>query len=326
MFEPKNHSDTRLATIESILHHIITSEHASLKNPDYLEQQLLMLSDNHPQSEALRKLLVAHRRSKMDKADELERILNHWTAIGHREKDKEAARIIGDVDLGDNAATRKWVNSILRANYGILQCFGLGEHNPDPTHIGNDVNRYTDWLRALPAIDTTVSDVSVSSFMRDSVAGMAEAFGGLPTLVINTGYFLHMISITSRITIQSLSIKHLPTDWEWRGDGAWRVETFSYLNNMSKVEFIQGLAEAIRNDGNFDSISYPHDLPSEDMELVVSIAKQSDLRAVAVELLSKEEAPSTQDSSFETAVSVANDDNVEIEDTSVEETPNGDEQ
>lgn len=311
MFEPKTHSDTRLATLESILHHILTSEFASLKNPDLLEQQLLVVSDNHPQGELLKKMLVDLRRNRMDKADEIERILNHWTSIGHREKDKEAARIIGNVDLGDEAATRKWVNSLIRANYGILQCFGLGEHNPDPDHIGNDVNKYTEWLRGLPAIDNAISDSSVSCFLRDGVAGMAEAFGGLPTLVINTGDFLHMVSITSRITIQSLSIRHLPADWEWRGDGAWRVETFSYLNNMSKETFIRAFIEAICNDGNSDAICYPHDFPAEDVRLVMDCAKEEGLRAVCVELVVKDKDPAIQNEAFESAIEIADDEGEE---------------
>lgn len=57
---------------------------------------------------------------------------------------------------------------------------------------------------------------------------------------------IHIMLLFHGLTVQSISVDHLPANWDWDAQAdSWRVEVFSYLGNMSKLNFLRGLGRAI---------------------------------------------------------------------------------
>lgn len=218
MFEPKTYVEKRLALVEALMNQLI-----GMRTKEVVQGS--------------------------DEADMLQKMISNWQYHGHNIKVEEAKRVLGaPFAVTENTATRPWIANILRHNFGLLEVFGDGEYNPAPELFGNNDLKFTQWLAGLEDPNQVVRDTRPSEFFKDSMHVMA----GLPVLKILTTddqgrNFLHLIILFSGITVQSLALDHLPARWDWDAvpDG-WRAETFSYLDNMSKRNFLLELARAIQ--------------------------------------------------------------------------------
>lgn len=217
MFEPKNYVEQRLVMCEAILNQIVG---------------------------------MARMKAEGEELEMLNRLMGQWEYHGHIAKKNEAMRVlgIGTLPEGPEVATRQWIQSIVRHNFGILEVFGNGRYNPDPRLPGNDSIAYEQWLAALESPGQVVRDTRPSEYFKDGTHLMA----GMPVLKLVTqspryGTQIHLILLFEGITVQSLSVDHLPSSWNWdaSSDG-WRAEVFSYLNTMDKETFLRELARAIQ--------------------------------------------------------------------------------
>lgn len=287
MFEAKTITDHRIAVLESLLNEVIGRRLEQLNGPDPIPPMIRALSDGHHHKEAVMNVLRHYDANRNYEKEGLEHLMDRWSFLGLRQKDQEAKRIIGDIAIDPaDVATREWMEPILRAQSGLLQCFGTGLHNPAKSLVGNSAGEYQEWLLNLEDINSAVSDTRISGWLRDSVMGQAEAFGGIPVLLINTGDFLHLMAITETINVQSLSIRHLPANWNWDLPGQWRTEVFSYLDNMTKEEFIRELAVAVKAAGQ-EFLYYP--TGSDSLNLMHTYADANDLEVQTVVLVTEEE-------------------------------------
>ncbi len=211
MFEPKSYIEQRLALTESLLSTVIN----------------LMLDTAEPESDQQRLLM---------------NVMDQWQYRVHDAKKQEAVRLIGKIEVTDEIATHTWIESMLRANFGLLEVFGEGTFNPDPILPGNDVTRFSAWTACLEGPHAVVRETRCSEFFFDR--SMLKE--GLISLKIVTPKYIHLIALQDRVYIQTLSLEHLPADWDWdRFENAWKAELFSYINTLTKEEFVRGLSEAI---------------------------------------------------------------------------------
>lgn len=286
MFESKNIADKRLGTLESIVNQLILNQEAVLKRRSPLAVAVARMAVRYPE---LQQDLQAFESERESDLENLYRLMDQWSYVGQRYKDQEAARVIGfrpTEEDADRWASKKWIECLLRANGGLLECFGEGRHNLNADLPGNDTERYSQWLGGLENLTNTISDTRQSSILRDNVQGHAEAFGGIPVYFINAGDFLHVIAMTNVANIQSLSVKHLPADWTWDRPEAWRAEMFSYLGNLSKETFIVEFAKALAVDGR-NYFYLPEEFAGEyeaDMALVQQAAAAAGLAMVPAEM------------------------------------------
>lgn len=257
MFEAKTITDHRIAVLESLLNEVIGRRLEQLNGPDPVLPMIRALSEGHQHKDAVMNVLRHYDANRNYEKEGLEHLMDRWQFLGLRQKDQEAKRIIGDIDIDPtDVATREWMEPILRAQSGLLQCFGTGLHNPSTALVGNSADAYQQWIAELEDINTAVSDTRVSSWLRDNVMGQADAFGGIPVLLINAGDFLHLMAITETINVQSLSIRHLPANWSWDLPGQWRTEVFSYLGNLTRMTFLRELAQVVHTSGQ-TKLYYP---------------------------------------------------------------------
>jgi len=211
MFEPKTYTEQRLALTESLLSTVIG----------------VMLDTAEAESDQQRLLM---------------NVMDQWQYRAHEAKKLEAIRLIGRIELTDEIATHTWIESLLRANYGLLEVFGEGGFNPEPVLPGNDPAKFAAWTACLEGPHAVVRETRGSEFFFDRSL-LKE---GLVSLKIVTPKFLHLIALQDRVYIQTLSLEHLPAGWDWdRHEHAWKAELFSYINTLTRAEFVQGLAEAI---------------------------------------------------------------------------------
>lgn len=308
MFESKNIADKRLGTLESIVNQMILNQEAVLKRRSPLAVAVARMAVRYPE---LQQDLQAFEHERESDLENLYRLMDQWSYIGQRYKDQEAARIVGFSPTEENAnhwASKKWIESLLRANSGLLECFGEGRHNLNADLPGNDTERYTQWLSGLENLTSTISDTRQSSILRDDVQGHADAFGGIPVYFINAGDFLHVIAMTNAANVQSLSVKHLPANWTWDRPEAWRSEMFSYLGNLSKETFLNEFAKALAHDGRpylfVDAGSL--DEANEDMELFKKAAEATGLILVPAVMVTPEDiaanAPNEADENDDSAL------------------------
>lgn len=214
MFEPKSFTERRMAIIEAVMHTYLTHRQQEV-DPQSNEGMLL------------------------------EHLFDQWQYRDFELKKYEAIRLLGRPEVTDQTATREWIEAVLRHNLGLLEAFGKGQFNPDPDMAGNDPDRYNEWLAGLENAGQVVRDTRPSEFFRES--GMVP--GGLPCLKIvdATAGLMHVIVLADIVNIQTLSLNHLPANWDWdRAPEAWRGELFAYLGNMSKETFLRELATAIK--------------------------------------------------------------------------------
>lgn len=218
MFEPKTYVEQRLAIMEGITNQLLG----------------MRIQTAAPDSEEYKML---------------DALVRNWQYHGHMAKKNEAERILGGpFQVTEDTATRQWIDQMMRCNLGLLEVFGSGEYNPDPRLPGNDAEKFVGWLQLLEDSNQVVRDTRPSEFYKDSMQYMA----GLPVLKIvaeddKGRKFIHLIVVFEGLTVQSLSIDHLSANWDWdRVPDGWRVEMFSYLNNLSKRVFLRELATAIK--------------------------------------------------------------------------------
>ncbi len=220
MFEPKTFADQRVGMLEYLLNNTIEVFKASQGPGSALSQQM-------------------------------DQVQQQWVFYNVNARRRWAAQTLGvptTPSLDPNIASTGWIDTILRANYAIIEICGNGYQNPLPTVEGNDVAVFGPWLAGLPQAQEVVNERSPACFFQDDVNS-----NGLPVLLIPDmngphGSFLHIIVLFGQISVQSLSIDHLPVDWNWDNHD-WHTEVFGYLNLMSRETFLRGLAEAIKNSG-----------------------------------------------------------------------------
>ena len=293
MFEPKTILDKRMAMLEALTSQILNSRVDALEAPDPLAGLLIRMTSNHPDYDQLNRYVVAYNQRRQQELEFMRNLLERWAFLGHSYKDAEAKRIVGFSEITDGtAATRDWIEPILRANSGLLSCFGAGLHNPDPSLVGNDVEQYRQWLANLEDMDVVVSDVRQSSYLRDRVAGEADALGGIPILFINAGDYLHFVALTGRVVIQTIAVRQLPADWTWDVAGQWRLEVFSYIPNLTKREFLTQFLAALKLEER--SVFYiPHDADNFTRTLITEVVEAAGFSTEDVTLVMPPEAVET---------------------------------
>lgn len=217
MFEPKSYVEQRLVIVEAILNQLLAIS-VRKAQPDSEESQMLY------------------------------KLMSNWEFHGHSSKANEATRILGGpFQLTEDTADRQWIARMLRCNFGVLEVYGEGEYNNDPRLPGNDAAKYSEWLALLESPTAVVRDTRPSEFFKDTLTD----FSGMPVLKIITKddkgrSMLHIMLLFHGLTVQSLSLDHLPANWDWDAQpDSWRVEVFTYLNNMSKRNFLLELGRAI---------------------------------------------------------------------------------
>ncbi len=245
MFEPKTFFEKRLTLMEALLNQIlgmmVEDSRSSVSYANKLVAGLPADADENTRRQANALATHSHERE-----ERLNHILDTWGFRAHAMRDEEAQRVIGTVDLGESAATRVWMENILRHNYGVLEVYGKGLHNFDEQLPGNDPEKFQSWLNGLENAQAVIRDSRASGFYKDQ----GSIYRNIPALFINNGRELHMFILTDRITAQTISLDHLPNDWDWDSNqDMWRIETHKYLNTMTKYGFLRGLAEALKNDG-----------------------------------------------------------------------------
>lgn len=250
MFEPKSFTERRMAIVEAIMHSYLTWRMEEV------------------QPEADEGMLLRH-------------LFDEWQYRDYELKKLEAGRVLGVPVVTEKLATRPWIEQILRHNLGLLAVFGTGLFNPEPTLVDNDPDAYGRWLRRLENAGHVVRDTRPSEFFNEP----AMVQGGMPCLKIldSANELIHVVVLAESVTIQSLSLSHLPVNWDWdRAPDAWRGELFAYLNNMTKETFLRELATAIKISRGFmwedSAILY---IPEEDpmaLSLAMTVTKDLDMR------------------------------------------------
>lgn len=297
MFEPKTLLDRRVAVLESLFSQVLNTQVDRLQSADPLVSLVGTLIHGRDDVEILHRQLQAYMHRCEDERNFLKDLLERWAFMGHSYKDSEARRVVGETTLTDGtAATRGWIEPLIRANSGLLMCMGDGLHNPKSDLRGNNVDIFQTWLAGLESLDVAISDVRETSFLRDMVGGEAATFGGLPILFINAGDFLHLVAMTNRVIMQSISVRHLPVDWSWEVEGQWRIEVFSYLDNMSKSVFLRHYMHALKKEGA--SVFYlPDDIDQATRTVVEQAAEHAQMSIEDVKLeLPQESNTDTTDS------------------------------
>lgn len=216
MFEAKDFMGKRIALLEAVVHQLLGLE-------------------------------ILEAKEDPERFQKLQRLSNDWQFHGHVLKRDHAMEVLGGpFEITGDTATRQWVEMILRANFGLLEVFSDGPFNPDSRLPGNSEEGFARWLQMLESPFEVVRPTRGCEFYKDTV----QMMGGLPILKVMASdaqgrQFMHLIVLFSGMTMQSLYLDGLPPEMDWDVPDAWRVETFSYLNNMSKLDFLKGLAEAI---------------------------------------------------------------------------------
>lgn len=284
MFEPKTITEKRMAVLESLFNQMLNDRVDTLESFDPLYAALVELSPAAENKEHVSRAISAYKSTRESEKTRLKTLLERWAFIGHAYKDAEAKRLVSNDILTDGtAATREWVEPFIRANSGVLMCFGTGLHNADPALVGNDAERYAAWLANLEEINSALSDIRESSYLRDGVMGEAEAFGGIPVLFINGTDYLYLVAMTNRVVVQTISVRHLPNDWDWGVEGQWRVEVFSYVDTLSKSLFLRQYMTALKKEGQ--TVFYvPDTLDNAALTVATTIAEESGMTLTTVVL------------------------------------------
>lgn len=255
MFEPKTYWEKRAALSESLIQHLLG-----------------IVGSHEPQLQA--------------------QIQDQWFRSNDHLKTYEANLILGDAPeiAKEELATLDWIYETAQQNFGATFFAGHNVFENPEGAIGDDIHQLMDWINSLPDLANEVNPSIQPGFFAEVTH---DGRRGLALMFVKNG-FLYAASFGGYIHLQQLSLENLPTEWTWR-NGFYRSEFFNYRNDLTRVEFLGVLSEALKSVTAFSYTNvYADNLTDAAREAAATVVDQNGLTLV-VEPLRVIQAPAAND-------------------------------
>lgn len=257
MFEPKTSADTRILLLEQLVVQML-----STFNPQQIQQI------QQPYDSYMRGVLSA--------------------------KSRLADGVLGPVKIdAADRADQAWILRQLTANLGrtVFENAFTGSSLEGAIGTKSFGQKYVPWLKDLPNLDESWAADMPTGFYGDHTRRQSAKDLPILYLIINTGEQLVAAMIhRGRLGTVQLYLNQLPENFNWV---AAREEVFAYRGDLTKAQFIKGLADALisqkRPTVAVDDIAFVEALTGAEIDVVVV-----GLDTGADEPLSKEEVEIAQ--------------------------------